>query len=103
MDEIHMGQLLERAIKRKGLNITEIAAALGVSRRTLYNWFKLEVIDESIMERISGTILHDASSGKSEVVVVDLEVEESVPLKDDTYWKDKYMKLLERYSTLIKG
>jgi plasmid maintenance system antidote protein VapI len=46
MKNIHMGQLLERVIRRKGINISELAAALGITRRTLYNWFKLEIIDE---------------------------------------------------------
>lgn len=38
MDELHMGQLLEKAIRKKGLNITAIARAIGVQRRTMYNW-----------------------------------------------------------------
>jgi hypothetical protein len=101
MDEIHMGQLLERAIRKTGFRITEIAAALGISRRTIYNWFKLEVIDESIMGRISDVIRHDFSSGKPNAMI-SLRNADSSPLKDDAYWKDKYKNLLERYSNLIK-
>jgi transcriptional antiterminator len=102
MGEIHMGKLLERAIRRKGLNITEIAVALGISRRTIYNWFKLEVIDESIMGKISDVIRHDFSSGKPKTFIIRSKTADSSPLEDDAYWKDKYINLLERYSDLIK-
>jgi transcriptional regulator with XRE-family HTH domain len=103
MGEIHMGQLLERAIKRKGLNISEIAVALNVSRRTLYNWFRLEVIDKSIMERISSATRHDFSSGQSQASIISPETDGSLTIKDEVYWKNKYIDLLERYSDLISG
>ncbi|MEJ7557069.1 MAG: hypothetical protein WKF66_02100 [Pedobacter sp.] len=102
MGEIHMGQLLERAVRRTGLNITDLAIGLGVNRRTIYSWFTMEVIDESIMHRISDIIKHDFSSGKRTAIVVQLKNEESSPSGDDAYWKDKYIKFLERYSELIK-
>jgi AcrR family transcriptional regulator len=101
MGEIHMGQLLESAIRRTELSITEIAAALGISRRTIYNWFKLEVIDELVMEKISNVIKYDFSSGMAKATIINSETPGSLPLKDDGYWKDKYVKLLERYSDLI--
>jgi DNA-binding XRE family transcriptional regulator len=37
--EIHMGQLLEKVIRKKGLNISKLAKAIGVDRRSMYNWF----------------------------------------------------------------
>ncbi|RZK22651.1 MAG: hypothetical protein EOO43_09375 [Flavobacterium sp.] len=61
MIEIHMGELLERAIRRKGLNISELAIALNITRRTLYNWFKQEAIDEVTMERLSKVIQYDSA------------------------------------------
>lgn len=98
-----MGQLLERAIRRTGLKITDIAVALNVSRRTIYNWFTLEIIDESIMDKISNVIKHDFSLVERKATIISLKTDESPPLKDDAYWKDKYINLLERYSELIKG
>ncbi|RZK63881.1 MAG: XRE family transcriptional regulator, partial [Pedobacter sp.] len=56
---IHMGELLERAVKQRGMSLTQIAIALNISRRTLYNWFKQETIDEVIMQRISKVMLPD--------------------------------------------
>ena len=69
MNELHMGELLEKAIRRKGLNITELAIALSVTRRTLYNWFKLERIDELVMERISEVIKYDINTSDINPVI----------------------------------
>jgi transcriptional regulator with XRE-family HTH domain len=96
-----MGELLERAIRRKGLNITEIAAALNITRKTLYNWFKMEVIDQHTMERISEVIKYDFSSDKANPFVVTRVKDETSIVKDEAYWQDRYIDLLERYSMLI--
>jgi hypothetical protein len=48
-------------------------------------------------------IRHDFSPGQSEVSIISPETERSLPVKDDIYWKDKYIDLLERYSLLISG
>jgi AcrR family transcriptional regulator len=100
-----MGQLLERVVRRKGLNISELAAALGITRRTLYNWFKLEVIDEVTMNRISSVIVYDLVSDTSKPTIV-IEVVDATPKqnnaeKDAAYWQDRYIDLLERYSELL--
>jgi len=102
MEGIHMGQLLEGAIRRKGLNITQIASALNVTRRTLYNWFKQETIDEFTMERIANVVSCDFFSIKPEPAIA-TAVEDGEVVKDDAYWKDRYIDLLERYSELINA
>ena len=101
-----MGQLLEKAIRRKGLNITEIAAALQISRRTLYNWFKLEVIDEVTMERIANVTAHDFTTiqlkpinGNNKTETTNTNSNSTV--KDEAYWQDRYIDLLERYSQIL--
>jgi AcrR family transcriptional regulator len=106
MENIHMGQLLERVVRRKGLNISELAAALGITRRTLYNWFKLEVIDEVTMNRISSVIVYDLNSHIQKPTIVDKvsvepQGESQVVVKDEAYWQDRYIDLLERYSGLL--
>jgi hypothetical protein len=103
MGEIHMGELLERAIRRTGLDITDLAVALGVDRRAICSWFTMEVIDKSIMDRISHIIKHDYSTGDRKAAIIKLKTKESSPLRDDAYWKDKYLIFLQRYSELIKN
>ena len=97
-----MGELLERAIRRKGLNITELAAALNITRRTLYNWFKQEVIDEVIMERISEVISYDFSNNAVNPIIRKIVIKETVLIRDEAYWRDKYIDLLERYAKLLQ-
>jgi hypothetical protein len=99
MSEIHMGQLLEKAIRRKGFNITEIAVALNITRRTLYKWFKLEAIDEVTMQRISKIIGYDPLIKANKPTVV--SGNQTLVAKDEAYWQDKYLNLLERYSELL--
>lgn len=100
-----MGQLLERVIRRKGINISELAGALGVTRRTLYNWFKQEVIDESIMERVSSVIVYDLTSNTPKPTIakeIIFEPNIEVPVeKDEAYWQSRYIDLLERYAGLL--
>jgi AcrR family transcriptional regulator len=95
-----MGELLERAIRRKGLNITEIASALNVTRRTLYNWFKQKVIDKDTMERLSSIVTYEAMSNNYKTRISNIN-DHQVPVKDEAYWQDRYIDLLERYSSLI--
>jgi transcriptional antiterminator len=105
MDEIHMGQLLEKLIRRKGINITELAAALKITRRTLYNWFKLKVINEVTMQKISSVIVYDFNTDVQKPIILnqvnEKQPNEALALKDEAYWQDRYVDLLERYSDLL--
>jgi transcriptional regulator with XRE-family HTH domain len=105
MDEIHMGQLLEKVIKRKGINISELATALKITRRTLYNWFKLEVIDECTMQRISSVIVYDFYADAQRPIIsnelANRSPEEASTTNDEAYWQNRYIDLLERYSDLL--
>jgi transcriptional regulator with XRE-family HTH domain len=100
MGEIHMGQSLERALRRTTFSISKIASALSVSRRTVDDWFRMEVIDEQILERISNVVKHDLQSIRLEATVNTLTTEDSLPIGADIRWKDKYITLIERYSNL---
>ena len=98
-----MGELLERAIRRKGLNITELALALNITRRTLYNWFKQEIIEEVIMEKLSDVINYEFCSIKSNPILVSSTINKPLLLKDEAYWQSRYIDLLERYAKLLQG
>ena len=102
MAEIHMGQLLEKAIEKTGLDITKIAVALRVNPRTIHYWFTLKVIDKAVMDRISDVIKYDSSSGKQAVTIINLQANESPLIKDDAYWKNRYISFLDRYSKLTQ-
>jgi len=101
MSEIHMGELLEQVIRRKGLNITDLALALNITRTTLYNWFKQEFIDQATMERISGVIKYDINTNQMEPIILNTALTEPIVIKDEAFWQDKYIDLLERYAKLL--
>lgn len=107
MDELHMGQLLEKAIRKKGLNITAIARAIGVQRRTMYNWFSTKELNVDIMQRISKVIVYDFGQPELAPAIVVPDVVEVandlVTIKNEEYWKDKYIDLLERYSSILNA
>jgi transcriptional regulator with XRE-family HTH domain len=101
--EIHMGQLLEKVIRKKGLNISKLAKAIGVDRRSVYNWFTEAQLKPGVLERIAEVIGHDFSSDVPKAIIKNPElIEDDKELRDDEYWKDKYIDLLERYSDLLK-
>ncbi|MEJ7557071.1 MAG: helix-turn-helix domain-containing protein [Pedobacter sp.] len=105
MNDIHMGQLLEKVIRKKGINISELAAALNITRRTLYNWFKQEVIDEITMQRISSAISYDIYSLDKTIPRITKSHIKEHPLQEERneeYWKNKYLDLLERYAKLLE-
>ncbi|RZL19318.1 MAG: XRE family transcriptional regulator [Pedobacter sp.] len=101
--EIHMGQLLEKVIRKKGLNISKLAKAIGVDRRSMYNWFSEPELKAGVLERIAEAIDYDFSAEvpKASIKHPDL-IASSKEIRDDEYWKDKYIDLLERYSNLLK-
>ena len=101
MDKLHMGHILEKDLRRKGLNLSELAIALNITRRTLYNWFSQEVINEPTMERISSVINAEFMPRKFNPLMLKNTIAFSKHLKDEAYWQDRYVELLELYSNLL--
>lgn len=98
-----MGRLLEKVIRKKGLNISKLAKAIGVDRRSMYNWFSEPELKEGILERIAEAIDHDFSAEVPTATIKNPDlIASSKEIRDDEYWKDKYIDLLERYSDLLK-
>lgn len=102
MSDIHMGELLEKALRRKGLNITKVASALGITRRTLYTWFNKKVIDQQTMEKISQVIGYDPYVNPIDPMIITQKNNQPPLERDEAYWQARYIDLLERYSQLIK-
>jgi transcriptional regulator with XRE-family HTH domain len=105
MVKVHMGELVEKVIKKTGANVTELASAMGVSRRTIYNWYKEEVISVSILNKLSREIGYDFRTAVNVISPAVVESEEQLENKgisqDDKYWQSRYIELLERYSELL--
>lgn len=64
---MHRGQLVEEATRRSGMSLTKVALRLGISRRTLYQWFTYDALSLSKVERIGAVINHDFSQELTEL------------------------------------
>jgi len=100
MASIHMGAQLEKIIRRH-YNITEVAVAMGISRVSLYNWFKREDLDKRILDQLS-KVLNENDLGVDLNLLAHKYTPESKPdiLKNEEYWKTKYIDLLEKMHQL---
>ena len=63
----HYGQIVEYRVRRKGVNITELANALRVNRRTVYNCFADKYLNAQIIHKIGCIIQHDFSKEFTEL------------------------------------
>jgi hypothetical protein len=102
----HMGETLEMIIRRRGWNITELAKNIGADRRSFYYWFKQPQIKESVLQRISEVVDYDLSKDFPSFSTNSPEIQkftELVQPQRTTYWKDKYVELLEQYSELLSN
>jgi hypothetical protein len=103
-ENTHMGETLEMIIRRRGWNITELAKNIGADRRSFYYWFKQAEIKESVLQRISQVVDYDLSKDFPTFSTESAELQkfnELVQVQPKTYWKDKYVELLEQYSELL--
>ncbi|MFC6099801.1 helix-turn-helix domain-containing protein [Olivibacter domesticus] len=109
----HYGHIIERIIRRNGYSISELARLTNVNRRSIYNWFNQKSLKPEIIFRIGCALKHDFSEEFPELFTEDEFQKVIVPPKnhsEDTednpegsssYWKDKYIKILEEYNRLL--
>lgn len=102
----HRGEIVERAIRKSGYPISGIAKKLGKSRRWMYLMFDNSQVDLESIILIGRIIHHDFSDEIRELNAIKsysfLEPESKYTEQNKDYWKNKYLKLLESYNTLLK-
>ncbi|TWR28835.1 TetR/AcrR family transcriptional regulator [Mucilaginibacter pallidiroseus] len=110
--EKHNGQITEYLVRKNGFSITELAQALNVNRRSIYNYFQNKHLKYEVILKIGRVIRHDFSSEFPEYFTSE---EFDVPIKqyspnsisaqnqsiEDELWKDKYIDLLEKHQQLL--
>lgn len=115
--ELHDGQIVERIVRRNGYSISELARLIKVNRRSVYNWFSQQRLKPEIIYRIGCVLNYDFSTefpnlfskeefnkianGNDDPELPGLPVNGRNGSVDSTYWKDKYIDLLERYNQLL--
>jgi transcriptional regulator with XRE-family HTH domain len=108
----HYGQILERAIRRNGNSISEVARLLNMNRRSVYNWFNQVQLRPEILYKIGHVINYDFSVDLPNLFTPEdfikkprLAVNKEGELMEDTTnsnsWQQKYIDLLEKYNSLL--
>ncbi|WP_430405826.1 hypothetical protein [Fluviicola sp.] len=102
----HRGEIVERAIRKSGYPISQIARKLGKSRRWMYLMFDNSQVDIESIISIGKIIHHDFSNEIRELSAINtssfLEPETKYNKQTKEYWKNKYLRLLENYNELLK-
>ncbi|QEM10891.1 hypothetical protein [Mucilaginibacter rubeus] len=107
--DLHHGEIVEKVVRRKGCSISEIARFTNVNRRSVYYWFNQKYLKPKIIYKIGLCLKHDFSvefphlftEGEFDNIknqgythTPDYHADEM----EDSYWRDKYIELLEKYN-----
>ena len=100
----HRGEIIKEAIYKSGYPITELAKRMGKSRRWVYLLFENPTVSIDIILQI-GIIIHYNFSNEIEGLNSQTPtLNEPFPnyLKEEDYWKNKYLVLLEKYNAMLE-
>ncbi|MEJ2902453.1 hypothetical protein [Pedobacter panaciterrae] len=109
--EYNAGEIVELAIRRQEINITELSRRLHVNRRTLYNWFTKNDLHPDLILQIGRIINYDFhphfESGffgfePEQELNAQVRNAEQMPADLAFYWMGKYINLLEEYKGLLR-
>lgn len=97
----HQGKIVEEAVRNSGISITRLAILTGYSRRHIYNMFNEYKLSIEFLLLVGKFIHHDFSPKIKQLQKFNKEGE---LLKEETtaFWKDKYLKLLEKHNHLVE-
>lgn len=109
---LNHGSILEIAIRRKAVSISEISRRMHVNRRSIYNWFQQENLKIEIICEIGYIIGYDFSQDFPEefevngaAIMENLIHAGKIPNNETNgsvhFWMNKYILLLEKYNELI--
>ncbi|GGH18300.1 hypothetical protein [Mucilaginibacter phyllosphaerae] len=103
----HYGQIVEYVVRKKGYSITDLAKAILVNRRSIYNWFNQKQLKSDIIYRIGYAIKHDFSNEFPELFCTEdfksvyKTAKPFIAYHTGEDWKSKYLILLEKYNLML--
>ena len=107
---IHRGEVLQAAVKKSDLRITQIAKRAGYSRSSYYHHISDPTLSYEILETYGKVLNYDFTEDFPEMHkymmqdpsegYAQLTVEDAVKQRD--LWKEKYFSLMEKYNSLIE-
>jgi len=104
--EHNAGEIVELAVRRRNVNISDLSRRLRVNRRTLYNWFGQRKLHTEVIVEIGKAIGYDFSNDFEGELVFFKEPnfpKQQVSSEQQNtvyYWMEKYINLLEDYKKM---
>ncbi len=108
----HKGEILEKAVRESGMPLTKLTKKLSKSRRWIYNAFENPNVSIDYILEIGKIIHHDFSEDIAELkkyrtmaafmYLENVTETDSNEKQGQDYWKNKYLKLLEKYNQLLE-
>jgi transcriptional regulator with XRE-family HTH domain len=102
------GEIVEKAVRRSGISIAELARRINVDRRTIYYWFKQINLSVDTISKIGEGINHDFSNDFPEltqqlnqITLIKNHVNKDSDVEVIRFWKHKYISLLEKYNEML--
>ncbi len=89
--------MIEDSVRATGFSITLVAKKLGVSRKTVYNYFDEEQLDPRIINQFEKLLNLRLMPTDNKVNKIR---QDSIDSAD--YWRNKYIELLEKYTQLLE-
>ena len=108
--EKHHGEIIELAVRRRNISITELSKRLSVSRRSVYNWFDKEFLPNNIIRRIAQALKYDFVDEFPEALATEKDINDKGSLSEAdsfvytdsvSFWKNKYLNLLENHTSML--
>lgn len=93
----HRGDILRKEIDKSKVSKSKIAQELGITRRTLYNYFEEADLPYPIIEKVGEIIMFDFSVYFPELLPKNPDQESSYKELAEI-WRNKYINLLEKYN-----
>lgn len=115
MEIVNAGEIVELAVRRQNVNISELSRQMHVNRRTLYNWFQQKELEMDVIVRIGSIINYDFSGdfhNDHKICRYDFSTAQQLEISFNTgkhspdstyYWMEKYSELLRDYKKLLHG
>ncbi|MBL4677992.1 MAG: helix-turn-helix transcriptional regulator [Mucilaginibacter sp.] len=105
---MHNGEKVKSIIRRSRYSVSELAAALKVTRRTVYNWLNDQNLKRDTIYKIGQLLRHDFSIEfpnlfRSRDFQFDGPLSFRINPSESEYFKDRYLELLQKYNDLLRS
>jgi hypothetical protein len=111
--QLHSGEIVEMAVRRKGVSISELSRRMHVNRRSIYNWFQQRVLKIETICEIGYIIGYDFSQDfpddftQQGFAIMENLIESGKKNTAESansvhFWMTKYINVLEKYNELLQ-